>query len=406
MPRFLPAVLVAVLAAAAAGLAQPAGAREISGSLVYLQRIALPPDANVVIELRDAAGTVAAQSRTATMGAQVPLAFRIDAPDDTDLTLRAAIFVGGRPAWVGQPVTAAAGSRAEVTGEVPLAAHVPFGTEILDCAPVTFGVETGPAGALLRFGPRVVYLAADPAGAGTGYGDGAGIRLDLAGSDWTVRLDGATFGPCRFAMPDPKPWRAGGNEPSWHVTVAGGQLSLARLGTEGTVTGKVSGAVIEGDTRRFDIAGTGLSLNITEAVCLDSMTGMPHPQSVTLIEGGEMLTGCGGDPATLLRGPEWRMTSLDGAAVPQSAEITLRFDAGGRVAGQSACNRYTGSYALSGELLSFGPAAATRMACPDPLMALEREFHAMLSRVTRFDIGAGGTLRLVAGDEVVAEAHP
>ena len=119
-----------------------------------------------------------------------------------------------------------------------------------------------------------------------------------------------------------------------------------------------------------------------------------------------MLSGCGGDPATLLRGPDWRLTSLDGATVPDAIEITLRFDGQGRISGKGACNRYAGSYTLTGETLSFGPAAATRMACPEPQMAMEREFHAMLPRVTRFDIGEGGILRLIAGDEVVAEARP
>ena len=401
LPRPAPAILAAALAAP---VAAPVAAREITGTLSYVQRIALPPDAEVVIEVRDADGAVAAQARTATMGAQVPLPFRIEAPDDIDLTLRAAIVVAGRPAWIGQPVAVAAGQRAEDTGELLLTAHSAFGPELLDCGTASFGVELGAESARLRLGPKVLDLARDPGGAE--YGDGAGNRLERAGPDWTVRLADATFGPCRVAMPDPKPWRAGGNEPSWQVTIANGQVSLARLGTEGTVTAPLPDAVTEGDTRRFDIADKGLVLRVSEAPCLDAMTGMPHPQTVVLQQGDAMLMGCGGDPAVLLRGPEWRVTSLDGMAVPDGAEITLRFDGAGRVAGRSACNRYVGSYTLTGESLTFGPAAGTRMACPDPLMALEREFYAMLSRVTRFDIAEGGGLRLIAGDEIVAEARP
>uniref|UniRef100_UPI001065A3F5 META domain-containing protein n=1 Tax=Burkholderia sp. B10 TaxID=1178627 RepID=UPI001065A3F5 len=38
-----------------------------------------------------------------------------------------------------------------------------------------------------------------------------------------------------------------------------------------------------------------------------------------------------------------------------------------RASGFSGCNRYMGTYAIKNGLLSFGPLAGTRMACPDAL---------------------------------------
>lgn len=406
----MPCVPHLFLACMAATLAtSPCAAREIGGSLIHLQRSAFPADAVVQLEARNGTGQILAETSTATEGAQVPIPFAVEVPADTDLTLTAAIFIGGRPAWIAPPVAVAAGTAPVSLGELQLGPYRPFGPETLDCASATFGFEPGPDGGLLRFGPRVLHLTPDAAAPGArlaAVSDRTGTWVWNKGNEWTVSLDGREFAPCRFAMPDVRPWRAGGNEPSWQVTVAGGEVSLARLGTEGTVTGPLPEPVTESEARRYDVAGTALVLRVRETICLDSMTGMAHPQTVTLTEGTVMLSGCGGDPATLLRGPDWRLTSLDGATVPDAIEITLRFDGQGRISGKGACNRYAGSYTLTGETLSFGPAAATRMACPEPQMAMEREFHAMLPRVTRFDIGEGGILRLIAGDEVVAEARP
>ena len=67
-------------AAPTPGAAVPAGLR-VSGTLSYLQRVALPPDSEVIVQLRDvsrkdgAAGVVAEQRFTAR--SQAPLAFEL-----------------------------------------------------------------------------------------------------------------------------------------------------------------------------------------------------------------------------------------------------------------------------------------------------------------------------------------
>lgn len=399
---------IAALAGLAALAGAPCPARELSGALIYRARIALPAEAEVAVEARDPAGLIAAEMRTDTLGAQVPLAFRLDVPADTALTLRAAIFVNGRPAWLAAPVAVPAGTRDEAIGEIEVLGFRPFGEEALDCGGRLFGLAAAPDEITFRVGPRVFHLKPEPAASGVRHGDGkvppTWVQND--GPDWRVSLGGTELGPCRMTLPDGAAWRAGGNEPSWAASIADGTLSLARLGTEGTITGALSEPVAEDGADRYDIAGTGLVLLLRDGPCVDSMTGMAHPQVVILKGGGEMLQGCGGEPAALLRGPEWRVTRLDGADVPEAAAITLGFDGQGRVSGRAGCNRYSARYTLTTETLGFGPGALTRMACPEPQMAIEREFLAMLSRVTRFDIGEGGRLRLIAGDEVVAEALP
>ena len=122
---------------------------------------------------------------------------------------------------------------------------------------------------------------------------------------------------------------------------------------------------------------------------------------------GRTLSGCGGRPEDLLAGA-WQVTQIGARAIPAEVELSIVFDvAEGRVYGKSACNRYNATFTLTGEGLSFGPAAATMMACPDELMALEQEFQSLLATVSGFDVSEAGTLDLRSGDSsVMLAARP
>lgn len=131
------------------------------------------------------------------------------------------------------------------------------------------------------------------------------------------------------------------------------------------------------------------------------MSGMPHPWQVRVETGtGRVLTGCGGDPASLLAG-EWRLVAAGGSALPEGG--TIRLD-GGQVSGRAVCNRFTGGYDLTGEGLRFTPLAATKMACPGEGMQAEASIFAALAAVDRFDLDDGGRLVLIGGDVSLLEA--
>ncbi len=98
-----------------------------------------------------------------------------------------------------------------------------------------------------------------------------------------------------------------------------------------------------------------------------------------------------------LEGGEWRVTSLGGEPPAADSEITLSF-ADGRVAGRSACNRYTASATLDGASLVIGEAVGTRMACPEPVMAHETAFLAFIGTPLTVAIDPDGTLVLTAAD--------
>lgn len=114
------------------------------------------------------------------------------------------------------------------------------------------------------------------------------------------------------------------------------------------------------------------------------------------------------DAALPLDGREWSLVAFGDAAAPAGAggrPATIQFDVeSGRASGFAGCNRYSASFTLEGDRLTFGPAMSTKMACEDG-DALERRYLAVLPEVTGYErsdstlglIGAGGALARFRG---------
>jgi len=73
-------------------------------------------------------------------------------------------------------------------------------------------------------------------------------------------------------------------------------------------------------------------------------------------------TGTGPDAPLNLAGTSWRVQSIAGVKVADPSQTSMTFD-GSSVSGTFGCNRFNGPYSMSGNLLTVGPAATTRMAC-------------------------------------------
>lgn len=200
---------------------------------------------------------------------------------------------------------------------------------------------------------------------------------------------------------------AGGNEPSWSLEMALSGISLTQEGDKGVTTWPLPKAEMTAEGLRYAIPD-GPVVTIATTLCRDSATGMPHPSTVTVALDDQTVSGCGGDPATLLTRYVWRVTDVDAAAFPADMPLEgmMTFDAAGTITGKSFCNRFTGSYKLTGEGVSFGPLAGTRMACPEPQSKLETAMLNALGKVSRFDIDADNRLTLFAGDTPVVKAVP
>jgi heat shock protein HslJ len=105
--------------------------------------------------------------------------------------------------------------------------------------------------------------------------------------------------------------------------------------------------------------------------------------SSSLVLAALLLAGCAmserTDGAEGMTETVWVFETVAGRPLPDRVRVSMAFDSEEqRVFGRSGCNRYTASYSLKGDVLTIGMAAATKMACPEALMAVEDRFLRML----------------------------
>lgn len=118
-----------------------------------------------------------------------------------------------------------------------------------------------------------------------------------------------------------------------------------------------------------------------------------------------VVTACGGGTASVvvpLPGTSWVLEDIEGAPVVERGRATLELAESGRAAGNGSCNRFSGTAAIAGDSLSFGPLMSTKMACiEEGLTNQETRYLEALGTARRYAI-AGDTLRIyIAGGGVL-----
>jgi heat shock protein HslJ len=115
------------------------------------------------------------------------------------------------------------------------------------------------------------------------------------------------------------------------------------------------------------------------------------------------LAACGEDDSTEPEGPSfegvpWLLSSGIDVAGRRAVAPSATF-ANGTVGGSTGCNRYTAGYTVDGDALDIGEVASTRMACPPPADAVEREYLAALGRVEGWRIEDDDLVLVDADDD-------
>jgi heat shock protein HslJ/uncharacterized lipoprotein YbaY len=405
----------------------PSAPLRITGQLSYLARIALPPDASVVVELRDVTagdGAVVAEQRTSLEGRQVPIPFEVTV-DRARLSeghryqLRGAVLLRGRAGWASEPLAVDVTRGDLDVGELRLAPIEvrPFASEF-QCGETR--VVLWPEGEQLRMSAegQEFRMQEQVSASGARYvaADDPATQFWNKGRMATLELRGKRYPECvqvggeaqRGTFVAPGAYRAVGNEPFWRLdldegtmrfnTMDGGTLSGARPAAETSASG------VRPAFARYSASldGQPVVATIYEEVCADTMSGMPHPNRVVVSVSGREYRGCGGEPARLLQGGEWIVEDIDGGGIIDRSRATLVFGADGRISGRASCNTYGGQYTLTGEALTIGKAAVTMMACAPSLDAQEQRFLSALAATQRFEITADGALLLLGpGDRSI-----
>ena len=195
------------------------------------------------------------------------------------------------------------------------------------------------------------------------------------------------------------PFRAQGNEPFWSLRKTSDAIAFQPMGAATVTIAPVPAPTTEGGAEMFraSVEGETFVLSIADRICIDTMSGMPFPATVTVELGADGYAGCGGDPASLLRGT-WKITAIDGAAPVADTDPSISFDEDGKVSGAASCNRFFGTFTLTGEGLSFDQMGASMMMCEEPVMAQERAVLGILESTTGFSVADNGSLTLNGSD--------
>jgi heat shock protein HslJ len=107
----------------------------------------------------------------------------------------------------------------------------------------------------------------------------------------------------------------------------------------------------------------------------------------------------GPSDADPLAGTTWALQSLGGNPLlaGSTVDLSLGLDVQGRLGGSSGCNRYFGSYAVSGTALSTSRMGMTLMACDPDVMTQESRYVGLLEQASTYRL-AGSQLDIVSRD--------
>lgn len=280
----------------------------------------------------------------------------------------------------------------------------PADTETMECGALPITVTAGTDEARMTAAGRQYRLQRVRSASGSRYRavDTADTELWTRGERARLVLAGEPLPVCLAPGAVPRPFEARGNEPFWRLVLDGAGATLERPAEE-PLRGRFrwQSRTAERSRGQATLGSDRATVTVRHSPCRDSMSGMPHPRTVTIDWRGHRLRGCGGDPLRLLRGGPWHVADLPGRERVHGATATVRFLEEGRLAGNASCNRYTGRYELTGAGLGLEPGATTRMACEPAVMEQEARLLARLQRVRRFRIGEAGGIELLGSRDVL-----
>jgi putative lipoprotein len=293
----------------------------VTGTIRYLERVALPPDATVHLAIEDTsrsdvAGAVIARRAFRPAG-QVPIPFAVELPADRidprhRYGVRAQIRGrDGRLLWTttaAHPVLTAG----HPTDVVVLVRRVPApvaptpGLQVYECTGLVFSVRVQDATAQVFLPDRTLALPQVPSGSGSKYTDGSDTFWSH-GKEALLEAGDRAWQGCRN-NPARTPWeearlrgvdfRALGNEPGWQLEIENGRrMVLVTDGGANQLSTAAPPPAVDAARRQWTYRagadGREVEVVVQQAPCADAMSGEPFPYRVTVTLDGDSLTGCG-----------------------------------------------------------------------------------------------------------------
>ena len=94
---------------------------------------------------------------------------------------------------------------------------------------------------------------------------------------------------------------------------------------------------------------------------------------------------------------EWKLVNMAGRNLGNYENITISFSEDG-VSGNSGVNTYFSSYVITNNNITIGVLSSTKMAGPDNLMKLERDFSTLIQNVRKIKLADKNTLVLTTAN--------
>lgn len=186
----------------------------IRGALSYRERMALPPGARAIVEVREGSieGPVKVEKWMDLDGKQVPLPFelavsRASLPPGQTYLVRGAVFAGGLPAWVSDAVTIDLGQGDTIDlGTILMTRPAPGAYKTsLRCGDETVVVGFSKAAMLMTVGGETFEMNPTASASGSKYeaaGDPTTTFWDK-GDQTTITVKGRTLPECGRSNPAP-----------------------------------------------------------------------------------------------------------------------------------------------------------------------------------------------------------
>jgi len=106
-----------------------------------------------------------------------------------------------------------------------------------------------------------------------------------------------------------------------------------------------------------------------------------------------------------LVGTQWQLDNLCGGGVLDRVQAPISFPVPGSAVGNGSCNSFFGTVKREGDLITFGPLAATRMACVEPVSEQESRYLSALENAQRFQLKDQFLLIYIKGEDKPLHFH-
>ena len=178
--------------------------RTVSGQITVLDRMALPDDTVLLLDIGNEQDETIAQTREFTEGGQSPFEFEIEAPVDVPLVLRAGLRAMEDVIWLSEPVSIAEGSTPVDLGPLRAPRIPPMGfAAVLSCGNQLVEIGFMPESVRIRLNEQVITLQPDAVASGELYveAENPATSIHMQDTSAVLRIDGSELSECSLIRP-------------------------------------------------------------------------------------------------------------------------------------------------------------------------------------------------------------